>query len=55
MPEAFITGKTKDVVSIQLGGEVDGIFFDGEVEMLLHNLNQKSYFHNIFGCSIKHI
>ena len=33
MPEAFITNKTKDVVSIQFGGEIDGVFLDGEAEV----------------------
>ncbi len=33
MPEAFITDKTPEVVTIDLGGEVDGMYFDGHVEI----------------------
>ena len=33
MPQAFITSKTEEVVSLQLGGEIDGMFVDGEVEI----------------------
>lgn len=34
MPEAFITNKTDKVVSLQYGGEIEGIgFVDGEAEV----------------------
>jgi len=33
MPEAFITNKTEEVVSISFGGEIDGVFLDGEAEV----------------------
>ena len=32
-PEAFITEKTPEVVSIDFGGEIDGVLMDGQLEI----------------------
>jgi hypothetical protein len=33
MSEAFITDKTEDVVSLDFGGLINGIFMDGQMEI----------------------
>ncbi len=33
MPEAFIVNKTVDVVSIDFGGEIDGVMCDGHIDV----------------------